>query len=35
MKHIRKKDAEIDDMLGTMAGVLDNLSDLSMQMKEE
>ena len=35
MKNIQQNDAKIDDMLGAMDGVLDNLNDLSMQIREE
>lgn len=35
MMDIQKNDEEIDDMLGAMDGVLDNLNELGIQMKEE
>lgn len=35
MKDIRQTDEDIDDMLGAMAGALDDLNELSLRMKEE
>ena len=35
MKDIRQTDEDIDDILGAMAGALDDLNELSLRMKEE